>query len=159
MAGRPHPSPYFCAPVFTLSNVKYILLVCLVNQADHNIIASINKKDMDYSLALFELTPKGEYFELTYFFGRTSYAHDLTKRTLLQPGEITSAPFDRTKIVSRQLRKGSRLLIELSLSKNNFCQVSYGTGKDVSDESIADAKEPLKVKWYSSSYVEIPVSK
>jgi hypothetical protein len=56
------------------------------------------------------------------------------------------------------MSKGSRLLIVLNLSKNNFCQVNYGTGKDVSDESIADAKEPLKIKWYNSSYVEIPVS-
>jgi len=123
-----------------------------------NIIAAINKKDMDYSVALYEVTPKGEYFELTYFFGRASYAHDMTKRTLLQPGKITSIPFDQTKIVSRQLHKGSHLLIVLNLSKNNFCQVNYGTGKDVSYESIADAKEPLKVKWYNSSYVEIPVS-
>lgn len=123
-----------------------------------NIMASINKKDMDYSVVLYEVTPKGEYFELTYFLGRASYAHDITKRVLLQPGKITSIPFDQTKIVSRQLSKGSRLLIVLNLNKNSFHQINYGTGKDVSDESILDAKQPLKVKWYNSSYVEIPVS-
>jgi putative CocE/NonD family hydrolase len=123
-----------------------------------NIIASINKKDMDYSVVLYEVTPKGEYFELTYFLGRASYARDMTNRTLLQPGKITSIPFDKTKIVSRQMSKGSRLLIVINVNKSRFAQINYGTGKDVSDESIADAKVPLKVKWYNNSYVEIPVS-
>jgi hypothetical protein len=35
--------------------------------------------------------------------------------------------------------------------------VNYGTGKDVSDESIADAKEPLHVKWHTDSFVEVPL--
>jgi len=35
---------------------------------------------------------------------------------------------------------------------------NYGTGKDVSDESIADAGEPLRVKWHNDSYVNVPVS-
>jgi hypothetical protein len=113
---------------------------------------------MDYSVVLYEVTPKGEYFELTYFLGRASYAHDMTKRILLQPDKITAIPFDQTKIVSRRLSKGSRLLIVLNVNKSRFAQINYGTGKDVSDESIADAKEPLKVKWFNSSYVEIPVS-
>jgi len=123
-----------------------------------NIIAAINKKDFDYSVDLLEITPKGEYFELDYFLGRASYAKDMTKRHLLHPGNITSIPFNQTKIVSRQLAKGSRLLVIVNGSKNRFAQINYGTGKDVSDESIADAGQPLKIKWYNKSYVEIPVS-
>ena len=123
-----------------------------------NMMASINKKDMDYSVVLYEVTPAGEYFELTYFVGRASYAHDMTERVLLQPGKVTSIPFDKTKIVSKQLHKGSRILIVVNVNKNGFHQINYGTGKDVSDENISDAKEPLKVKWYNNSYVEIPVS-
>jgi hypothetical protein len=36
--------------------------------------------------------------------------------------------------------------------------VNYGTGKDVSDESIADAGKPLRVEWFNDSYVEVPVT-
>ena len=36
-------------------------------------------------------------------------------------------------------------------------QINYGTGKDVSDETIADAGEPLQIKWFADSYVELPV--
>jgi hypothetical protein len=37
--------------------------------------------------------------------------------------------------------------------------LNYGTGKEVSDETILDAKEPLKIKWYNDSFVKIPVLK
>lgn len=120
---------------------------------------AINKKDFDYSVVLYEVMPNGEYFELSYYVGRASYAGDITSRKLLQPGKMTAIPFSNTKVVSRQLRKGSRLLVVVNVNKNRFCQINYGTGKDVSDESIADAKTPLKVKWYNSSYVEVPISK
>jgi putative CocE/NonD family hydrolase len=120
--------------------------------------AAINKKDFDYSVVLYEVTPTGEYFELTYFIGRASYAWDINKRKLLQPGKITAIPFSNTKIVSRQLSKGSRLLVVINVNKSSFYQVNYGTGKDVSTEDIRDAKSPLKVKWFNSSYIEVPVS-
>jgi hypothetical protein len=29
----------------------------------------------------------------------------------------------------------------------------------VSEESIADGKVPLKIRWYSDSYIDIPVHK
>jgi hypothetical protein len=35
--------------------------------------------------------------------------------------------------------------------------VNYGSGKDVSDETIKDAQEPLEIKWFNDSYVKIPV--
>ena len=38
-------------------------------------------------------------------------------------------------------------------------RVNYGTGKDVSDESIADATVPLEVRWRNDSYVQIPIWK
>ncbi|SEP44446.1 CocE/NonD family hydrolase [Mucilaginibacter sp. OK283] len=123
------------------------------------ITAAINKKDFDYSVVLYEVMPNGEYFELTYFLGRASYSWDITNRKLLQPGKITTLPFSNTKVISRQLRKGSRLLVIINVNKNNFCQVNYGTGKEVSQENVNDAKTPLKVKWYNSSYIDVPVSK
>ena len=119
--------------------------------------ATINKKDMDVTVTLYEVTPEGKYFELSYFLGRASYAKDMSKRTLLHPGVETSIPFTRTRLVSRQLSKGSRLLVVLNIDKNNFAQVNFGTGKDVSDENIQDGAVPLNVKWSTGSYIEVPV--
>lgn len=118
---------------------------------------SINKKDLDLGVTLYEVTPEGEYFHLSYYIGRASYARDIEKRQLLEPNKIETISFTNTHFVSKQLRKGSRLLISLNVNKNPFSQLNYGTGKEVSDETIKDAKEPLKIKWYNDSFVKIPV--
>jgi predicted acyl esterase len=121
--------------------------------------ASINKKDMDIGVTLYELTPNGEYFHLSYFLGRASYAKDSTTRNLLEPNKIESIPFSNTHLVSKQLSKGSRLVVVLNVNKNPFSELNYGTGKTVIDETIQDAKEPLRVKWYNDSFVVIPIWK
>jgi len=121
--------------------------------------AVINKRDFDFSVAVYEVRPDGSLFNLTYYLGRASYARDMAVRRLLTPGRLESIPFDRTPLTSRQLAAGSRLLVRLNVNKNAFAQVNYGTGKDVSDESIADAKEPLRVQWSTESYIKIPVSR
>jgi hypothetical protein len=64
-----------------------------------------------------------------------------------------------TPLVSRQIRKGGRLLVQLTVNKNEFDQLNYGSGKDVSDESIADAKVPLQVHWQNDSYITVPIWK
>lgn len=121
--------------------------------------ASINKMDMDIGVTLYEVMPNGEYFHLSYFIGRASYAGDITHRKLLEPNTIESIPFSNTHLVSKQLSKGSRLLIHLNVNKNPFSELNYGTGKSVTEETIKDAKEPLKIKWYSDSFVKIPILK
>lgn len=120
---------------------------------------SINKKDFDYGVTLYEVTPDGNYFHLSYIIGRASYANDITNRELLEPNKITTIPFSNTHLISKKLSKGSRLLIYIDVNKNPFSELNYGTGKVVSEEKINDANEPLKVNWYSDSFVEIPIWK
>lgn len=118
---------------------------------------TINKRDLDLGVVLYERTPEGKYFALTYYLGRASYARDMTTRRLLTPGKPATIPFERTRMVSRQLARGSQLVVVVSVNKNAFAQVNHGTGKDVSDESIADAGAPLRVEWHGDSFVRIPV--
>ena len=119
----------------------------------------INKKDLDYHVVMFEEMPDGKYFYLTYFMGRASYALNLEKRRLLKPGQTETIPFTNTYITSRQFSKGSRIVILLNINKSPFEQINYGTGKNVSDENIWDAKVPLQIKWFNDSYISIPVLK
>ncbi len=121
--------------------------------------ASINKMDMDIGVTLYEVMPNGEYFHLSYFIGRASYANDITQRKLLKPNVIETIPFSNTHLVSKKLSKGSRLLVHLNINKNPFSELNYGTEKIVSEETIKDAKEPLKIKWYNDSFVKIPILK
>ncbi|GAB3988261.1 CocE/NonD family hydrolase [Spirosoma daeguense] len=118
---------------------------------------SINKKDVDLGVTLYELTPTGEYFHLSYYIGRASYAKNITKRTLLKPNELTTIDFTNTHLVSKQLRKGSRLVVGVNVNKNPFSQLNYGTGKDASTETIEDGKEPLRIQWYTDSSINVPI--
>jgi predicted acyl esterase len=118
---------------------------------------SINKKDLDISIAFYELLPDGKYFYLTRFLGRASYAKNKSERQLLEPGKKTSIPFEDVKLISKQVSKGSRLVVVLNVNKHPFEIINYGTGKDVNDETINDAKEPLQIKWYNDSYVRVPI--
>lgn len=121
--------------------------------------AMINKKDIDFSVVLFEQMPDGHFFYLTYFMGRASYAKDIMKRQLLVPGKKELIPFSNSYITSRQLQKGSRLMAIVNINKSPFEQINYGTGKEVSTETIQDAGAPLRIKWYNDSYLKIPVWK
>jgi len=53
-------------------------------------------------------------------------------------------------------RRRDRLLVLLDVNKNQFARVNYGSGRDVSDESVADAGEPLHVSWHTDSFIEVP---
>ncbi len=121
--------------------------------------ATINKADMDVGVTLFELTPDGTYFYLSHFLGRASYAKDMTTRQLLKPGVVESIPIHRTIMTSRRVEKGSRLVVVLNINKNSGYQINYGTGGDVSDESVDDAKPPLRIEWHNDSYLVIPISR
>jgi putative CocE/NonD family hydrolase len=119
--------------------------------------ATVNKRDVDFTIAVYEWMPDGRLFNLSYYLGRASYAHDMSMRKLLTPGVAADIPFERTPPISRQLSEGSRLLVLLTVNKSAWAQVNHGTGKDVSDESVADAGEPLRVRWHNDSYVVVPI--
>jgi len=118
-----------------------------------------NKKDLDISIALFEVTPKGEYVQLSWYLNRASYIKDRSHRRLLTPGVRQQLSFQNGRLTSRLLQPGSRLVMLLGLLRQPSTQINYGSGKDVSDETAADGKEPLTVQWFDDSYIEIPIGK
>lgn len=121
--------------------------------------ASINKKDMDISITFYEQMPDGKYFYLTRYLGRASYAKESINRQLLSPGKKEMIPITPTRMISREFSKGSKLVIVLNINKHPYEVINYGTGKDVNDETIADAGEPLQIKWFNDSYIKVPIEK
>jgi predicted acyl esterase len=144
---------------FTFLSTPFDEAVCVSGTFSGIIKARINKKDLDIGVVLYEVLPDGKLLHLSYFVGRASYARDREVRQLLTPGRVESIPFDKTRMVSRKLSKGSRLLVTLNVNKNRFAQINYGTGRDVSDEDIRDAKVPLQIEWQNDSFVRIPIWK
>jgi putative CocE/NonD family hydrolase len=122
-----------------------------------DIKVKINKKDFDLGMTFYELTPEGKYFELFYYIGRASYAKDSSHRQLLTPGKIETIPFKDTRMTGKLFKKGSRLVVVVNVNKNESAQVNFGTGKDVSDETIADGNVPLEVEWLNSSFINVPM--
>ncbi|HEV2867396.1 MAG TPA: CocE/NonD family hydrolase [Allosphingosinicella sp.] len=114
-----------------------------------------NKRDIDVSVSLFEQSADGRYFPLSSYLGRASYMADRTRRHLLQPGRPQVLSFESQTVTARRMPGGSRIVALVGVPKRPDMQINYGTGRDVSDESIADAGEPLRIVWRPGSWIEL----
>lgn len=117
----------------------------------------VNKRDFDLAVNFYELTPDGRYLDLASYLGRASYMLDRSHRHLLQPGRHCTLRFQSQTVTARLLAPGSRIVAVVGVPKNPSIQINYGTGRDVSTESIADAGEPLRIRWSANSYLELGV--
>jgi putative CocE/NonD family hydrolase len=157
-----YPNPIVKTKLEISNGISYVSdpfteAVVIAGQFSASLKVKINKRDMDIGLVLYEVLPDGKYFHLAYFLGRASYANDISRRELLQPGKKETITLERSRLVCRRMEKGSRLLLLVNINKNSFAQVNYGTGKDVSEETIADAGEPLEIEWFNDSFINVPV--
>ncbi len=118
-----------------------------------------NKKDFDFRIELYELSAKGDYMALSTCMARASYLRDRNHRHLLVPGRRQRLDFKSWRLTSRQLQSGSRLVMVLSVIKEPGAQINYGTGKDVSDETLADAKAPVSLKLSGESFIDVPIGR
>ena len=116
-----------------------------------------NKKDFDFEVDLYELTAAGDYIQLSSYWSRASYNGHRARRVLLKPGKRQALDFTGNRIMTKLLQPGSRIVVVLRVIKEPGRQINYGTGKDVSDETIADAKTPLRITWSAESWIDVPV--
>jgi uncharacterized protein len=115
-----------------------------------------NKRDFDFTVQPYALSPQGKYTALSPYWSRASYVDDATTRHLLNPGKRQTLSFTSRRLMSHRAAPGSRLVIVLSVIKEQGRQINYGTGKDVSDETSSDAREPLTIEWLGGSFVDMP---
>jgi hypothetical protein len=88
---------------------------------------------------------------------RASYASDLSHRHLLQAGVEQQLDVALHQVLGRRLQVGSRLVITIAVNKRPDRQINYGTGGDVSTETVQDARIPLRIRWHSGTYFDLPV--
>ena len=122
---------------------------------------TVNKMDVDLNIILYEHTANGEYIRLfsPTNEARASYAQDRVHRHLLKAGERQTLNFRGEHMTSRRLEAGSRLVVILGISKRPDREINYGLGDDVSAESMADGAAPIKIRWYSDGYIDVPMSR
>jgi predicted acyl esterase len=124
-----------------------------------NIIAKINKKDFDIIIDLYEQLPNGKYLALSRNIQRASYAKDKTVKTLLYPNKIETIKLENTFITCKKIEKGSKLIAVIGVNKNQNWEINYGSGKEVSQEDMKDAKIPMKISWYNNSFLNLKILK
>ena len=119
---------------------------------------SLNRADVDLTLALYQRLPDGGYLKLfdPEVEFRASYLRDRTHRQLLKSGVRQQLQFRADRLLSRSFVAGSRLVLVLSVNKRPDQEINYGSGKTVAAESISAAKPPLTIRWYSGSYIDVP---
>jgi uncharacterized protein len=119
----------------------------------------VNNKDFDFEIDLYELTPHGDYVQLAPYWSRASYVGDRSHRRLLTADKRQHIDFQSVRLMSRQLQQGSRIVAVLRVIKEEGRQINYGKGEDVSAETIQSARAPLEIRWYSDSYLDLPVGR
>ncbi|HEV7775742.1 MAG TPA: CocE/NonD family hydrolase [Luteibacter sp.] len=141
------------ALVFETEPLKTSLEIDGLFQGKFQVIA--NKRDFDLSINFLELKADGSYLTLASYLGRVSYMKDRSHRQLLQPGQTTTLDFTSQTLTSRMLMPGSRIVAVIGVPKMPGIQINYGTGRDVSTESVKDATVPLRIRWLPTSYLEL----
>lgn len=119
---------------------------------------TINKRDLDLAVTLFDITADGKWIQLSYDWERASQVRDPGRRHLLQPGRRTRLLLQARRTTSRLLAAGDRLAVVIAVLKQPGEQINYGSGRPVEDETIEDAKAPLQVQWWGDSWVDVPVA-
>ena len=78
---------------------------------------TVNKRDVDLSIGIYELNAAGEYLDLAYWLQRVSYAEDRRERRLLRPGAAQRIEVKDTRLIGRKLAAGSRIVVTLGAIK------------------------------------------
>lgn len=120
----------------------------------------VNKRDLDLSVALYELLPDGNYFHL---FApaeefRASYLHDPGRRRLLAPGTPEWLDFTSARITAVRVESGARLVMVLRVNKLPDREINYGSGRVVSGDSIASGRTPVRLSLLRGSYLDLPIT-
>jgi predicted acyl esterase len=116
-----------------------------------------NRRDLDLTLALYELLPDGNYFHL---FApaeefRASYLRDPGSRRLLAPGAPEWLAFTSRRITAVRVESGARLVMVLRVGKRADHEINYGSGRAVSGESIAAGRTPVRLGLLRGSYLDL----
>jgi putative CocE/NonD family hydrolase len=117
----------------------------------------LNKADADIAIGIYEQTAAGDYLDLAWWLQRLSQAKDRSHRQLLQPGTRQRLRIADTRLLGRRLAAGSRLVVTLGVVKQPDRQLNLGSGRPPADETLADAGQPLEIRWFGSSHLDFPV--
>ena len=112
-----------------------------------NLYLSLSVPDADIMLSWWEEDSDGKMWPLSQTVQRLSYSFSTSKRALWIKEKIYQVNLDNAYWMSKQLNKGSRLVMTLSPLADMQWEKNYGSGKDVSTETKQDGR-PALLKIY-----------
>ena len=95
--------------------------------------------DADIEFQYYEVTAEGKSYPLSIAVQRLSPI-DETQRVLLKDGEVRKYRLDNAYFMGKRLRKGSFVRATLRVITDAALQKNYGSGGDVSRESLRDRR-------------------
>ncbi|RAW02184.1 CocE/NonD family hydrolase [Pseudochryseolinea flava] len=97
-------------------------------------------KDADVEVRYYEVTTEGKSYELSVVAQRLSLIDD-KRSVLLDEGRVREFHFDNAYFMAKRIAKGSFVRVTVRIINEAGFQKNYGSGKNVSTESIKDAKQ------------------
>lgn len=110
----------------------------------------INKKDIDFNLEFYEVTPDHKSFLLSTIIQRASYMGHRNRRQLINPGEIVRYHFQNAFFISKRIQKNARIRLVVRPLYEAAWQRNYGSGKNISEETAADAT-PVTIQLFTGN--------
>lgn len=132
----------------------------IAGRFDGRLHVRANKRDLDLTVALYELLPDGNYFHL---FApaeefRASYLRDPARRRLLAPEAPEWLDFTSARVTAVRVESGARLVMVLRVSKLADREINYGSGRAVSGDSVASGRTPVRLSLLRGSYLDLPIT-
>jgi len=101
---------------------------------------AIDQPDTDFAVNIYEIRADGSSIQLTTDVMRARYRESAREPKLVATRAPQRYDFERFTFVSRQVAKGSRLRLRIAPINSIYSQKNYNSGKNVSDEQMADAR-------------------
>ena len=113
---------------------------------------SMDVPDTDIAVNLYEVLPDGVAIKIWSDEIRARYRESERVAKLVTPGEVDRYYFDPRFFVARRLAKGSRLRLIVAAPNSIYAQKNYNSGKDVSNETRADARTAHMVLHHDAEH-------
>jgi putative CocE/NonD family hydrolase len=123
---------------------------------------SMDVKDADFEILLYEIKPDGSSVYLTTDILRARYRNGMEKEDLPVPGQIYTYVFKTPYMFVRKISSGSRLRLVIRNLNSPHYQKNFQSGGNIFEETSSVSKTGTFLLYHNNinnSFLEIPVLK
>lgn len=136
--------------------------IIFAGQIKLTVSISMDVKDADFEILLYEIKPDGTTVFLTTDILRARYRNSIEKEELPIPGEINTYVFKAPYMFVRKISSGSRLRLIIRNLNSPHYEKNFQSGSNIFEETSNSSKAGTFLLYHNninSSFIEIPVYK